>query len=298
MAVLSGKTAVVTGATNGIGKVTALELAKQGARVIVVGRSAEKVEQTVSEIKTAAGNPNINGVVADLSLMADVRALAVTLKASYPRIDLLINNAGAYFTARELTSEGLERTFALNHISYFLLTTLLLDTLIASAPVRIVNVSSDAHSAAALDFDDLQAEKSFNGFGMYSRSKLMNLYFTYELARRLAARGITADQVSVNAVHPGFVDSGFFKGKKSRATMIVNLIKPLFKVMKVMVSPDQGAQTTLYVATSPETAGISGAYFSNSKLAKSNPVSYDESAAKRLWAISEQITGVGEAVAR
>jgi len=286
---MQGKTVIVTGATNGIGKITALELAKAGARVIIVGRSSTKVADTVNEIKAAAKHDQVFGEVVDLSLMSQVSALGERLKAAYPRIDVLVNNAGAFFTSRQLTAEGLEMTFALNHMNYFILTNALLDNLIAAAPARIVCVSSDAHTGGGtLDMSNLQGETGFSGFGQYSKTKLMNILFVKEMARRLAARGIGAETVSVNALHPGFVDSGFLAGK-SVITVVMGAIAPLLKLARVMITPEQGAQTSLYLATSPQVAGITGEYFSNSKQAKSSAASRDDAAAARLWEISEQI---------
>ncbi|MDX2161123.1 MAG: SDR family oxidoreductase [bacterium] len=286
---LDGKTAVITGATNGIGQVTALELAKQGATVIVVGRSRARVDETVAMIRQAASPERVRGEVADLSLMADVRALAARLNADLPRIDLLINNAGAFFPERETTREGLEMTFALNHMNYFLLTSLLLDKLVASAPARIINVSSDAHKGATLDFADLQAQKGYFGFTHYSRSKLMNLYFTYELARRLQARGIGAEQVAVNALHPGVVNSGFFRNKRGIVGATILAFMSLVRLTGIMVTPEKGAQTTLYLATSDEGGRVTGKYFSNSKMIESSAASLDTAAAQRLWEMSEAI---------
>jgi NAD(P)-dependent dehydrogenase (short-subunit alcohol dehydrogenase family) len=287
---MQGKTAVITGATNGIGKITALELARKGARVIVVGRNPARVSSTINEIKTATGQDHVSGEVADLTLMADVRDLARRIEANYPRIDVLINNAGALFPRRQTTAEGLEMTFALNHMSYFLLTNLLLDTMITSAPARIINVSSDLHTANAVDLDNLQAEGFYNPVGHYGRTKGMNILFTRELARRLAIRGIGAEQVTVNALHPGMVDSGFFQGKRGlTASMIMRGITLFGRLSGRMVSPEQGAQTSLYLASSPEVVGVTGRYFANCREARASAACQDDDAARRLWEISERM---------
>ena len=197
---LEGKEIVITGATDGIGKVTARELAKLGASVTIVARNATKAQQVVKELRAAAGHDNIGFVRADLSAQKSVRGAAETIKGRLKRIDVLINNAGGMYGKRELSEDGIERTFALNHLGYFLFTNLLLDQLKASAPSRIVNVASAAHNGAKLDIGDLQGAKGYSGWRAYQRSKLANIYFTYELARRLAGTNVT-----VNALHPGFV---------------------------------------------------------------------------------------------
>src|SRR5258707_9803495 len=201
---MQGKICLITGATNGIGKETALGLARLGATVIVVGRSRDLGAATVAEIKQKSGNSNVESMTADLSSMAEVRRLAKEFKAKYNALHVLVNNAGAIFLSRQLSPDGYEMTFALNHLSYFLLTNLLLDLIKASAPARIVNVSSDSHERAHINFDDLQSTKGYTGIGAYGQSKLANIMFTYELARRLSETGVT-----VNAVHPGFVRSRF-----------------------------------------------------------------------------------------
>jgi retinol dehydrogenase 12 len=279
---MQNKICLVTGATNGIGKITALELAKMGATVIVVGRNPTKTEAVVSEIRSESGNDNVKKALADLSSLADVRALAQEFKNKYSRLDVLVNNAGAYFNKRHVTFDGFEMTFALNHLSYFLLTVSLLDVLKASAPARIVNVSSDAHRGARLDFDDLQGEKKFNGFGAYGRSKLANILFTYELAKRLQGTNITA-----NALHPGFVATGF--GANNGTLMRVGI-----GIMSRMmgISAENGAKTTIYLATSPEVEGVTGKYFDKCKPVQSSTASYEVEARERLWRISEQLCGL------
>ncbi len=284
---LTGKTILITGATNGIGKVAALGLAKTGAEIVLAGRNPKKTEQVAQRIKAESGNPHIDYLVADLSSMQQVRELGQAFIQKYPHLHVLVNNAGAIYANRSLTQDGYERTFALNHLAYFLLTNLLLDRLIASAPARIINVSSDAHEAARMDFDDLQNEHhySYGGNRSYGQSKLANLLFTYELARRLAGKGVT-----VNAVHPGAVATGF--GENNRGAMWVGM--RIFH--QFSLTPEQGADTLVYLASSPEVEGITGKYWTKCRAVKSSPVSYDESAQMRLWSISAQLTGIPEAL--
>ena len=280
---LSGKVILITGATDGIGRVTAEALAKKGARVVLVGRNPEKTRSVVSEIKNNTHNEQVDYMLADLSNQAEVRALAQAFKDRYDRLDVLINNAGALFMSRQTSADGYEMTFALNHLAYFLLTNLLLDLLIKSAPARIVNVSSAAHVASKLNFEDLQNEHGFTGWRAYAQSKLANLYFTYELARRLEGTGVT-----VNALHPGFVASNFGKSNGS-------IFRPLFSLFQIgAISPEKGAETEIYLAASPDVAGVTGKYFSNKKQVSSSSVSYDQEAAQRLWDASLALTGLSE----
>jgi NAD(P)-dependent dehydrogenase (short-subunit alcohol dehydrogenase family) len=281
---MRGKTVLITGATNGIGKVTALEIAKMGASVVIVGRNRSRTEAVASEIKAAAGNNAVDILIGDLSSMADVRRVADEFKQKYQRLDVLINNAGAVFSNRQESVDGYEVTFALNHLSYFLLTNLLLETLKASAPSRIINVSSDAHRGASLDFDDLQTIKSYGmgGFGAYSRSKLANVLFTYELAQRLAGTGVTA-----NVLHPGLVATGFGHNNNVLMGLAMSVIQRLFAL-----TPEQGAETTVYLASSPEVEGVTGKYFDKSKAVQSSSQSYDKDSARRLWEVSESMVGL------
>lgn len=285
---MNGKTILITGATNGIGKVTALELAKMGASVVIVGRSQSRTESVASEIKVTSKNDAVDTLIGDLSSMADARQVADEFKRKHQRLDVLVNNAGAVFNTRQETVDGYEMTFALNHLSYFLLTNLLLDTLKASTPARIVNVSSDAHRGFTLDFDDLQNKKHYGtgGFGAYGRSKLANVLFTYELARRLAGTGITA-----NVLHPGFVATGFGHNNGRAMALIMGVIHRLFAL-----TPEQGAETTIYLASSPQVEDITGKYFDKCKAVQSSPQSYDEAAARRLWEISESLVGLKSAL--
>jgi NAD(P)-dependent dehydrogenase (short-subunit alcohol dehydrogenase family) len=283
---MTGQVVLVTGATNGIGKVTALELARKGATVVLVGRSESKAQATRDAIRRETGNEQVEVLIADLSSMEEVRGLAAAFEQRYDRLDVLANDAGAMFTSRQETVDGFERTFALNHLAYFLLTNLLLDLLQASAPARIVNVSSDAHQNAYIDFDDLQSVHGYNGLRVYGRSKLMNLLFTYELARRLEGTGVTA-----NAVHPGFVNSGFAKNNGGLIRFGLSLIGRL-----VAIPPEEGAQTLIYLSSSPEVEGVTGKYFVKRKPVRSSEASYNAEDARRLWAVSAQLVGLEEAV--
>jgi retinol dehydrogenase-12 len=278
---LKGKRVLVTGATAGIGKETARALVGQGAHVVVVGRNAEKTAATVDELK--AGGGQVDSLQADLSLMADVRRVAQDFLARWDTLHVLVNNAGAIIMSREVTSEGFERTFATNHLSPFLLTHLLLPALERAAPARVITLSSEGHRMSGLDWDDLQAEKSYFHFGVYGRSKLMNILFTRELARRVKDKGITA-----NAVHPGVVASNFMA--KPGIWGIGGKIAALFSL-----SPANGAKTSVYLASSPEVKDVTGGYFAKSKPKTPSKDALDDAAAQRLWALSEQLTGLSTA---
>jgi NAD(P)-dependent dehydrogenase (short-subunit alcohol dehydrogenase family) len=278
---LHGKVHLVTGATSGIGKVTARELARHGATVVVVGRNPERCAATVAQIQAETGNKNVEALRANLSVQQEIHALAKQFLERYPRLDVLINNAGAVMFERQESADGIELTFALNHLAYFLLTSLLLDRLKASAPARIVNVSSAAHLRVALDFDDLQNQRRYRGFHVYSQSKLANLFFTYELARQLEGTGVT-----VNALHPGVVATNFGSDNGWRGS----LLRVFFKLFGI--SPEEGARTIIYLATSPEVEGVTGKYFVKEKMVASSAVSYDTAAAERLWRVSAELTGL------
>jgi NAD(P)-dependent dehydrogenase (short-subunit alcohol dehydrogenase family) len=284
---MKGKTVLITGATNGIGKLTALELAKKSAEVVIVGRNPTKTSQVVQQIKQNSGNPSVDGLVADLSSTAQIRQLAQDYHQKYLHLNILINNAGGIFANRMVTADGYEYTFALNHLAYFTLTNLLLDVLLADAPSRIINVSSRSHEGAVLNFGDLQNEQhySYGGYRAYGQSKLANLLFTYELARRLAGTGVT-----VNALHPGTVATGF--GENNRGAMKVSMrIYHQFAL-----TPEEGADTIIYLASSPEVEGVTGKYWTNRMAIPSSTESYDEEAQKRLWSISSQLTGIPEPI--
>ncbi len=284
---MNGKVVVVTGATAGIGAVTARELARLGARVLGVGRNPAKCAAAAAEIRAATGNAQVDYLVADLSAQAEVRRVADEILSRAPRLDVLVNNAGAYMDRRQESPDGIELTFALNHLSYFLLTNLLWDAL-AAAPAgdtgagRVVNVSSAAHFGGRLDFDDLENRRRYSGFAVYSQSKLANVLFTYELARRLTGTAVTA-----NAVHPGFVATQFGHNNGGFLRAALQMVQRFGAR-----TPEQGAATSIYLASSPEVAGVTGKYFVDQRAVKSSAESYDEAAAQRLWAISEALTGL------
>lgn len=282
---MSGKICIVTGATSGIGKATALGLAQQGAAVIVVGRNPQKGADTVNKIKNKTGNPSVKFMLADLSSQKDILRLAEQFKSSYQRLDVLVNNAGGKFLSRQETVDGNEMTFALNHLAYFLLTNLLMEPLKASGKARIINVSSGAHGGCSeIHFDDLQFQKGYVGKIAYAQSKLANLLFTYELARRLKGTGIT-----VNAVHPGGVITNFCKnnGWISWAKHVTAHL-----MERNLIGPTEGAKTSVYLSSSPDVEGVSGKYFFNLKAVHSSKASYDEDSAKRLWNVSLELTGL------
>ena len=277
---MQGKVCLVTGATAGIGKVAAAALARQGAQVVIAGRNPQKTRDTVDQIKSETGNEGVQYLLADFSDLQQVSALASAYKERYSRLDVLLNNAGTYFNARVKTAYGVEMTFLVNHLAPFLLTNLLLDTLQASSPARIINVSSDAHKFATLNFEDLGFEHGYFGFSAYGRSKLANVLFTYELARRLAGSGVT-----VNAVHPGHVATNIWENNLGIFGGVIRLLNSLFAL-----TPQQGADTLIYLATSPDVAQITGQYFVKRKAVPSSPLSRDEKTARRLWEFSESIT--------
>jgi NAD(P)-dependent dehydrogenase (short-subunit alcohol dehydrogenase family) len=275
---LQGKMCLVTGSTSGIGKVTARELANKGATVVLVSRSRAKGEATQAEIKQATGNPHVELLVADLSLLKDVRRLAAEFQLTHDHLHILVNNAGCAYPRRTLTSEGLEATLAVNYLAPFLLTELVLDTLKASAPVRIINVSSAQHANASIEFDNLQGEKKYANLRNYNQAKLALLLYTYELARRLEGTGVT-----VNALHPGVTASNFVDGMNGPAAWAMKLLKPF------LLTVEQGAQTTLYLATSPQVEGVTGKYFVKSQEKQSSKSSYDQTIGSRLWEVTEQL---------
>jgi NAD(P)-dependent dehydrogenase (short-subunit alcohol dehydrogenase family) len=279
--ILEGKRILITGATSGMGKVSALRLAQLGANIVLVGRHAEKAEATAQEIRRQAPEREINVLVADLTSLAQVRTLAQRYQNTYPRLDVLINNAGGMFARRQMSADGLELTFALNYFAPFLLTHLLLDTLKASAPARIITVASATHAGKHVPFDDLTHAKSYKPLEVYAESKLMAIMFTYALARRLNGTGVTA-----NVLHPGVVATNFGKGEGGIWRAFFTLLGPL------ALSSEKGAQTAISLASSPEVATESGKYFVTSKPVRSSAASHDEAAQQRLWAMSEQLTGI------
>jgi NAD(P)-dependent dehydrogenase (short-subunit alcohol dehydrogenase family) len=278
---MDGKVCMVTGATAGIGLVAASELARRGARVIGVGRSQERCAEAVRLIRDQTSGASVEFLVADLSSQSEIRRLAQGVKASTARLDVLLNNAGGIYLQRQETSDGIERTFALNHLGYFLLTNLLLDLIKASAPARIINVSSGAHNGIKINFDDLQSKTKYSGWRAYQQSKLANILFTRELARQLAGTGVTA-----NALHPGFVNTKIFRAD-GFIGWLLRRSADLFAI-----SPEEGAKTSVYLATSPEVENVTGKYFIKEHVASSSAASQDDAAARRLWELSEKLTGL------
>lgn len=284
---LQDKVCLVTGATDGIGRATAKALAEKGARVVVHGRNREKAERTAAEIKAETRSGDVSYLLADFASLAEVRQLAAAFQEQYERLDVLVNNAGAMFISRQETADGFEKTFQVNHLAPFLLTNLLLDMLRQTAQrygeARIINVSSDAHEGKRLDFDDLQKQHGYQGMNAYGQSKLANLYFTYELARRLAGSGVTA-----NALHPGFVATNI---GANNVPVVGRLVKGLINLLLAR-DPEKGAETPVYLATSPAVRGVSGEYFVDCERVPSSPASRDEEAARRLWARSAEMVGL------
>src|SRR5215207_3168992 len=273
------KICLITGATSGIGKATAMGLANMGASVVMVGRDQGKGEAVMAEIKEKSANDSVDLMLADLSSQEEIRRLAGEFKEAYPRLDVLINNAGLFRSKRITTAYGLEMTFAVNHLAYFSLTNLLLDVLEASAPSRIVNVSSGDHGNGTIDLDDLQGEKGYKGAKAYSQSKLATVLFTCELARRLDGTGVSA-----NCLHPGVVGTNFGSGVSGAFGVMVRALRPF------MLSPAKGAETSIYLASSPEVEGLSGRYFVKKTEARSSDASHDERLARRLWEASAELT--------
>jgi NAD(P)-dependent dehydrogenase (short-subunit alcohol dehydrogenase family) len=281
MDLMTGKTVLVTGATNGIGFVTARELAKMDAVVLMVARDEKKGRAKLEEIRKTVPNAKLELLLADLSSMASIRQLATNITAKYSSLDVMVNNAGAFYSDRRVSKDGFEMTFALNHIGYFLLTNLLLETLKRGKNARIVSVSSGAHLAAKINFDDLQFEQKFSGWAAYCTSKLMNVLFTKELSRRLAGTGVTA-----NCLHPGFVNTGFAGDSSDFFGRALNFVKNF-----AAITPEKGAETMIYLSSSTDVANMTGEYFEKKKIAKVNPIALDSSVAKRLWDVSEKLVG-------
>ncbi|MDQ3505584.1 MAG: SDR family oxidoreductase [Actinomycetota bacterium] len=278
---MTGKTVLITGATSGIGKATALGLAAMGADLVITGRDVGRTESAAGEIR-AAGGGQVETFVGDLSAQSEVRRLAAEVLQRFSRLDVLVNNVGGYWNTRHVTADGLERSFALNHLTPFLLTNLLLDRLTHSAPARVVTVASNAHRLGRIDFEDLQGERSYSGSRAYNQSKLANVLFTYDLVRRLRGTSVTT-----NALHPGAVSTSF--GAEDPATIqriFVPFIRPFMK------SPAQGAVTSIQVASAPDLEDVTGCYFSGRRPKKSSKESYNEADAARLWQVSAGLVGL------
>ena len=278
---MTGKTVLVTGASGGIGMATALGLSKLGAHVAITGRDRERVLAAARSIRSAGGGPT-DVFVADLSSQSEVRRLAAEVLERLPRLDVLVNNVGGYWNTRHLTDDGLEHTFALNHLAPFLLTNLLLDRLVQAPAARVVTVSSNAQAMGRIDFDDLQGAEAYSGARAYNQSKLGNVLFTYELARRLHGTSVTA-----NALHPGVVNTSFGGEDPARIQrLLVPLMRPLMK------SPAQGASTSIHLASAPALDKVTGLFFTRRKPKRSSPSSYDTALATRLWQVSSDLTGL------
>jgi NAD(P)-dependent dehydrogenase (short-subunit alcohol dehydrogenase family) len=293
MSEMQGKTVLITGANQGLGKASALALARMGANLVLVSRSAEKAKSAIAEIERAVAEgpsrrtrPTIDLLVGDLASQADIRRIAAEFKAKHDRLDVLLNNAGVLVTTRRTTVDGIEETFAVNHLGYFLLTSLLLDVLKQTAAktggARIVNVASEAHRTGRVNWEDLQFERTrYRPFTAYSQSKLLNILFTRELARRLAGTKVT-----VNAVHPGVIASGFGQTYGGLISALVKVAHPF------MLSPEKGADTQVWLASTPEVAGQTGLYFQKRAAKTPNRAAQDDAAARKLWEISLDLTGL------
>jgi NAD(P)-dependent dehydrogenase (short-subunit alcohol dehydrogenase family) len=283
MTTMAGRVCLVTGATSGIGKATAHALAGRGASVVILGRRPAELDAVAAEMRAGTGNDDVTVLVADLASLESIRQAADRFRTEHDRLHMLINNAGVNLNHRSVTVDGFETTFAVNHLAPFLLTNLLLDLLKQSAPSRVVTVTSTAFRRARIDFDDLQGERSFSGFRAYSQSKLANVLFTTELARRLEGTAVTA-----NCVHPGVV-RGTRLGHGERFPLPIRVLWALIR--PVMKSPEQGARTSVYAATSPDLDGVSGRLFINSRPARTSPACDDRASAARLWTISARLVG-------
>lgn len=279
---ISGKVCLVTGATAGIGKITASALADRGAELVIHGRNRQKTEMAVEEIKANTGNQTVSYLLADYSDLDQVRKMAEDFQNSHDRLHLLVNNAGAFFNKRIPTSYGVEMTMLVNHLAPFLLTNLLLETLTNSSPARILNISSEAHRQDQMNFEDLGFQKGYLGIKGYARSKLANILFTYDLARRLAGSGVT-----VNTLHPGHIATDIWKTN-------FGALGPALKwvMARISLSPEEGAENSIYLASSPEVEGISGKYFIKNEPAQSSAVSCSEEIARSLWDLSAELTGL------
>jgi NAD(P)-dependent dehydrogenase (short-subunit alcohol dehydrogenase family) len=278
---VQGKVVVITGATSGIGEVAARRLAAMGARMVLIARDKNRGQAVLAQLRAAGPGISPSIHYGDLSRISEMKRLALEIAAVEPRIDVLINNAGALFASRQLTEDGLECTFAVNHMAYFVLTHGLLARLSASPPARIVNTASDAHRGCELDFDDLQSSKAYSAIRVYGRSKLCNILFTRELSRRLSGQGVSA-----NCLHPGFVATRFGDGSGGFLSRVVRVAK-IFAI-----SPDKGAETIVYLASSPEVGSVSGGYFYKCRPATPTAPARDDESAKRLWAASAKLAGI------
>ena len=278
---MGGKVVLITGGTSGIGKAAATALAGMGATVVITGRNEERGKRALQEIREESGNDGVELILADLTVQDEVRRLAEELRERHNQLEVLVNNAGLVLSERTETPDGIETQLAINHLAPFLLTNLLLDLLKESAPSRIVTVSSDAHRWAKIDLDDLQSRKRYRGMQVYGKTKLANILFTYELAERLEGTGVTA-----NCMHPGGVNTNFGNNQGGPMNLLFRLFKPFMR------SPEQGADTLIYLASSPEVEGMTGKYLADRKVKAASDAAYDETTRKRLWEASEELTGL------
>jgi retinol dehydrogenase-14 len=278
---MGGKTVLITGGTSGIGKATAVAVAAMGADVVVVGRNPERGEAAVEEIRAQSHSEAVELILADLSVQSEVRRLADEFQERHDRLDVLANNAGLVQSKRTETEDSIETTLAINHLAPFLLTNLLLERLEESAPSRVITVSSEAQRWGNMDFEDIQSTRKYRGFPVYGMTKLANIMFTYELAERLKGTGVTA-----NCLHPGPVSTNFGKNNGGPMALFFRLGKPFMR------SPEQGADTLIWLAVSPDVEGVSGKYFSDRKELEAKEIAYDEGARSRLWEVSEDLTGL------
>ena len=281
-----GKNILVTGATSGIGLEALVELGRRGARLLLVGRDPRRTEAAVADVKSRSGSAEVSHLLCDFSSQASIRRFAEAALAHHDRLDVLVNNAGGVNKTRRLTEDGIEMTFAVNHLGYFLLTNLLLDRIVRSAPARVVSVASEAHREGTLDFDDLGFERDYRLMRAYGRSKLANVLFSNELARRLAGTGVTS-----NSLHPGVVATNIWSGAPGWIRPPLQLLSRLF-----FLSPEKGASPIVHLAASPEAEGVTGQYFLRHKLVPPAPLTQDEAVAKRLWAVSARMVGLPEGV--
>ena len=278
---MDGKVVLITGGTSGIGKAAATTLAGMGAEVVVTGRNRERGEEAVEEVRHESGNQKVSLLLADLAVQAEVRGLAEEFKEQHDRLDVLLNNAGLILNHRTETPDAIETTLAVNHLAPFLLTNLLLDVLKESAPSRIVTVSSEAERAGKIDFDDLQSERGYSPFRVYGMTKLANIMFTFELAERLEGTGVTA-----NCLHPGGVNTNFGANNRGGTILLFRMLKPFMR------RPEQGADTLIYLAASPEVEEMTGRYLTDREVQAPSKEAYDEHVRKRLWEVSEELTGL------
>ena len=289
---MKGKVCVITGGTDGIGKAAAYGLAMQGARLLVHGRDPDKGARAVADLQGRSGNPAIEFLPADFSSLDEVRRLAAAIIERAPRIDVLVNNAGAMYVKRALSTDGYEKTFAVNHLAPFLLTHLLLDALKAGGKSRVVTTASNAHRSAKIPFDDLQLTRKYSPMGAYAVSKLANILFTRALAKRLQDdTGVTA-----TCLHPGFVRTNF--GGNNAADTSPWIRRLFWFISRFARTPEKGAETVIFLASSPEVAGVSGGYYLDRKPIRPSPAGEDDNVAERLWQVSEQLVGIAGASAK